>query len=154
MTNFYFDLDGTLANLYGVNNWLEMLRAENDLPYRIATPMVDMDKFVSICRKLKAQGNRFYVVSWGSKNSSASYLKSVKHAKRDWLAHYCPDIWDGIHVLPYDTPKSQVIDYSRIGRHILFDDEYSNLVEWSKWGDTGALLPKDIFPCLEYYLAA
>lgn len=154
MTNFYFDLDGTLNRFYEVENWLDYLIKEDTYPYRIASPLVDMDKFITICRKLKAQGNRFYVVSWGSKNSSANYLESVASAKRDWLAHYCPDIWNGIHVLPYGTPKSQVIDYSRMGRHILFDDEYPNLIEWSKWGDTGALLPKDIFPCLEYYLAA
>ena len=27
-----FDMDGTLANLYGVENWLEMLEAEDTTP--------------------------------------------------------------------------------------------------------------------------
>ena len=29
----WFDLDGTIANLYGVDGWLPMLRAENPAPY-------------------------------------------------------------------------------------------------------------------------
>ena len=34
-----FDMDGTIADLYGVNGWLEMLREENARPYGIANPM-------------------------------------------------------------------------------------------------------------------
>ena len=39
MTNtkvIVFDMDGTIADLYGVNGWLEMLNAENPKPYEIA----------------------------------------------------------------------------------------------------------------------
>ena len=38
-----FDMDGTIADLYGVNGWLEMLRNEDALPYEIAKPLYDMD---------------------------------------------------------------------------------------------------------------
>ena len=31
----YFDLDGTLANLYGVENWLEYLIKEDTYPYDV-----------------------------------------------------------------------------------------------------------------------
>ena len=32
----YFDMDGTIANLYAVENWLDMLRAFNPTPYEQA----------------------------------------------------------------------------------------------------------------------
>ena len=38
-----FDMDGTIANLYGVENWLEDLRSFNPRPYIVAEPMYDMD---------------------------------------------------------------------------------------------------------------
>ena len=31
-----FDMDGTIANLYAVENWLEDLRSENPRPYEVA----------------------------------------------------------------------------------------------------------------------
>ena len=34
-----FDMDGTIANLYGVNGWLEDLRNYNPRPYIVAEPM-------------------------------------------------------------------------------------------------------------------
>ena len=37
----YFDMDGTIADLYGVENWLNDLRTERTTPYEIATPLCD-----------------------------------------------------------------------------------------------------------------
>ena len=36
-----FDLDGTIADLYGVENWLPMLVAHDETPYIIAKHIVD-----------------------------------------------------------------------------------------------------------------
>ena len=48
-----FDMDGTIADLYGVENWLSLLRAENPLPYEIAKPLYDMDELEQILIQLK-----------------------------------------------------------------------------------------------------
>lgn len=37
-----WDMDGTIANLYSVPDWLEKLRAEDPSPYLDADPMCDM----------------------------------------------------------------------------------------------------------------
>ena len=37
-----FDMDGTIADLYGVSGWLEMLRAENPKPYKITLTLVTL----------------------------------------------------------------------------------------------------------------
>ena len=65
-----FDMDGTIANLYGVDNWLGMLRAFNPTPYAIAEPMYDMDKLVGLLNTLKKNGWRIAVTSWLSKESN------------------------------------------------------------------------------------
>ena len=37
-----FDMDGTLADLYGVQDWLDYLIEEDETPYLIAEPMCNM----------------------------------------------------------------------------------------------------------------
>ena len=46
-----FDLDGTIANLYGVENWLNMLRAYDPTPYAQAVPMLIMSAFARLLHK-------------------------------------------------------------------------------------------------------
>ena len=39
-----FDMDGTLADFYGVENWLTYLERQQTKPYREAKPLVNMKK--------------------------------------------------------------------------------------------------------------
>ena len=39
MRTIWFDMDGTIANLYGVENWLPKLRAHDASPYADAEVM-------------------------------------------------------------------------------------------------------------------
>ena len=64
MMNFIFDMDGTIADLYHVENWLPKLRAEDASPYVEAQPMWDMDKLGAILEALQALGHRVTIVSW------------------------------------------------------------------------------------------
>ena len=38
----FFDMDGTIADLYGVDGWLDDLRAERVRPYAEAKPLVNL----------------------------------------------------------------------------------------------------------------
>ena len=38
----YFDMDGTIADLYGVSGWLADLEAENVRPYAEAKPLINL----------------------------------------------------------------------------------------------------------------
>lgn len=80
-----FDMDGTIADLYGVANWLPMLRAESPTPYEIAKPMWDMNRLATALQKAQAQGIEVCVITWLSKGSSKEYKKVVRKAKRNWL---------------------------------------------------------------------
>lgn len=100
-----FDMDGTIANLYGVNGWLEDLRAYNPRPYIEAEPMYDMEVLVAVLEALKSFGWRIAVTSWLSKESTKEYDEMVRQAKRDWLAQYNFPA-DEIHLVKYGTTKA------------------------------------------------
>lgn len=122
MTNktLVFDMDGTIANLYGVENWLENLRAENPAPYRQAYPLYDMESLGILLNILKECGWRIVVTSWLSMNSSREYKREVRKAKREWLAKYNFP-YDEIHLVQYGTTKADCTR-KRKGFQILVDD--------------------------------
>ena len=45
MKRICLDMDGTFVNLYGVENWLEMITNEETTPYTIAKPSINMSLF-------------------------------------------------------------------------------------------------------------
>ena len=81
-----FDMDGTIANLYGVDGWLEDLRNENARPYRVAEPMYDMEVLAMLLNVLKARGWRIVVTTWLAKESTKTYDQMVRVEKIEWLA--------------------------------------------------------------------
>lgn len=128
ITTIYFDLDGTLADTYGVENWLPLLRAESTVPYEQATPMCNFKLLARLLNKLQDNGYRIGIVSWLSKESTPEYNEAVRKAKRRWLAKHLPSVdWDEVHMVKYGTPK-QYICSDKSG--ILFDDEEQNRANW------------------------
>lgn len=120
----YLDMDGTIADLYGVENWLADLVNENARPYREAKRMVAEERLA----KLVENGNELAIVSWLSKNGSPEYNKEVRRAKREWLKANYPNIrFSEIHIVKYGTPKSRVVNDKN---GVLVDDEKPNRMEW------------------------
>ena len=83
-----FDMDGTIADLYAVTDWLENIIAENVRPYAIAEPMYNMNKLVNVINRLKENGWRVAIVSWTSKHGSKEYNKAGRKVKKEWLDRY------------------------------------------------------------------
>ncbi len=124
----YFDMDGTIADLYGQNDWLERLIAKDETPYANATVLVNMSLLARYLNKLKAIGYTVGVVSWLAKGSTKDYDKRVIKAKTEWLARHLKSVeFDEINIVAYGTPKSTVVG---ITDGILFDDEEPNRKEW------------------------
>lgn len=131
-----FDMDGTIANLYGVENWLEMLRAEDPTPYIVAQPMYDMDTLKVILEMLKLQGWTIAVTSWLSMGSTREYDKLVRQAKREWLERY--DFpFDEIHLVAYGTTKANCTRKNG-GYQILVDDNEKVRNGWNLGGTINA----------------
>lgn len=128
-----FDMDGTLANLYKVNNWLEKLRAFDPSPYMDAAPIYDMLAVNRLVADLKAAGFRIAVTSWLSKESTPEYDAATRQAKHDWLAKY--DFpYDEIHLVKYGTPKVKCTR-GKADFQILVDDNAEVRSAWTL-GDT------------------
>ena len=45
MSTLYFDMDGTLANFYGVENWLDYLQKGDVYPYENAKTLIHFSTF-------------------------------------------------------------------------------------------------------------
>lgn len=121
----YFDMDGTIANLYGVNGWLDDLINENPRPYKDAEPLLNFRVFAKELHKVQQKGYKIGIISWLSKTGTDEYNKVVTETKEKWLKKHLPSVkFDEIHIIKYGTPKSTC------GNGILFDDEEPNRKEW------------------------
>lgn len=117
----YFDLDGTIADLYGFNDWLTYLQNEQTDPYTEAELLVDGEQLRNFLAAGKAAGVLFGVISWGAKNASKDYQKAIRRAKIDWLKkNNLMEYLNELHVVKYGTPKNRAAK-NRTG--VLIDDE-------------------------------
>lgn len=124
----YFDMDGTIANLYGVENWLPKLRAYDPSPYTEALPLVRLSVLARMLNRLQKNGYTLGIISWVSKDPDPTYGEAVTAAKLEWLAKHLPSVeWNEIHIVAYGTPKQTLADYPD---GILFDDEARNREDW------------------------
>ena len=101
------DMDGSIADLYGVANWLEYLIAEDATPYAVAKPLVNMQVLARLLNKLQKNGYTINIISWTSKNGSDAYNTLVADVKKAWLKKHLKSVkFNNIFVVPYGTPKN------------------------------------------------
>ena len=125
----YFDMDGTITDLYGVENWLDMIIARDETPYREAKPLVNLSTLARLLNKLQAEGFIIGIISWLAKGSTAEYDRKVEKAKIEWLKTHLKSVhFNEIHVVEYGTPKEEV---ALNPNGILFDDEEKNRINWT-----------------------
>ena len=115
-----FDMDGTIADLYGVDGWLDMLRNEDTTPYEVATPIYRTSTLNAILDILKTKGWRVVVTTWLAMNSTKAYDEKVRTAKKNWLERMGFP-YDEIHLVKYGTTKANCTRKLG-GFQILIDD--------------------------------
>ena len=81
----FFDMDGTIADLYSVDGWLADLINSDVRPYREAKVMHNMQTLARLLNRLQKEGNRIAIISWLAKNSTTEYDERVANTKREWL---------------------------------------------------------------------
>jgi len=129
MAKIMFDMDGTIADLYGVENWLEYLISGNPYPYMVAKPLVRLNVLARMLNKAQRNGHSIGIVSWLAKNSNDEYDMLVTEAKKEWLKKHLKSVnFDEINIVPYGTPKQ---NFCETAEDILFDDEEPNRNNWS-----------------------
>lgn len=133
-----FDMDGTIADLYGVENWLEKLRAYDASPYLLAKPMCDMKELACLLEVAQHRGIEVRVITWLSKETTETYDELVRIAKKAWLETMGLPI-DHFHGIAYGVTKANSIrrylDTSNGETAVLFDDNAKVREGWHL-GDT------------------
>lgn len=124
-----FDMDGTIANFYGVANWLEDLKNSNPRPYIEAKPLYNMEVLADILDLLKAQGWRIVVTSWLAKGSTPEFDRLVRIAKLNWLNQFNFP-YDEVHLVKYGTTKANCT--RRLGGYqVIVDDNEQVRKGWT-----------------------
>ena len=144
----YFDMDGTIAGLYAIENWLPKLRASDPSPYAEAAVMHNMSLLARYLNKVQEAGYHIGIISWLSKGGSPAYNEAVTAAKLEWLDKHLHSVnLDTIQIVEYGTPKESFVDSDE---DILFDDNEGIRNSW-----TGtAYEPDEIIDILKSLLQA
>lgn len=120
MKKIYFDMDGTVYNLYGMENWLEMLRNEESGAFTEGHPLVRMDILQDVCLKLITRGYQIGIITWLPMGASLEYSEVCTKEKREWAEENMPYISE-FYALEYGTPK-QYAPARRAAKMWLIDD--------------------------------
>lgn len=117
-----FDMDGTIADLYSVEGWLESLRQYDPTPYKEAAVMWDAVELNAILKTLIKMGVEIRIITWLSKESDSVYDAAVREAKREWLyENRIP--YTHFHAVKYGATKADSI------RKYLAEDEEAWLID-------------------------
>ena len=128
MRTIWFDMDGTIANLYAVENWLDKLRAYDASPYAEAEVMLNMSQLAHLLNQLKVMGYKLGIISWLARNPTPEYDEAVTKAKKAWLGQHLASVsWDEIRIVKHGMPKEW---FMKADDDILFDDEEQNREHW------------------------
>lgn len=125
MKSIWFDMDGTLADFYSVDGWLDCLIKGKTKPYREAKPLVNMRQLGREIKRLQELGYTVGIISWLSKSGTDEYNERVTTTKIKWLQRHLGSVnFNKVHIVKYGTPKQT------LGQGILFDDEERNRMNW------------------------
>lgn len=124
-----FDMDGTIADLYNVEDWLTKIRGEDASPFVDAKPMWDMEKLRKVILRLSKQDWEIRVITWLSKDSTETFKTAVRTAKMEWLQKYnFPS--DVCHLVQYGTTKANCVRHYAENA-ILIDDNSTVRKGWN-----------------------
>ena len=141
-TKIYFDMDGTVYDLYGIEGWLEMLESENDEVFKIGSPLVDMARLGEVAKKLIEVGIEIGIITWLPKDATRGYERRCARIKEEWKNKYMPYV-NEFYAVPYGTPKHKV-PVKKSKTMILFDDNYRVRCDWDTYTQRRAFDVDDI----------
>lgn len=125
-----FDMDGTIADLYGTADWRHRLDVSDASVYTDAAPMIDMSVFTACLDTLRAMGYKVAILTWLSKNADPVFHENIRKAKSEWIKRYGIPA-DDVIMLDYGTDKSDAFCKRHPGSDaMLFDDDAKVRASW------------------------
>ena len=147
----YFDMDGTVADLYNSTGWLAKLEDEETGAFVNLVPMVDMEELGNVCKNLQAQGWTIGVITWLPMKASEIYELECSEEKHLWISKHMPYVQE-MYCQSYGTPK-QHAPKQHSDRMILVDDNKEVRQMWeNKRNRTTIDATKDIIAELKKLL--
>lgn len=129
MKKIYFDMDGTVADLYGEKNWLDNLRNEREGSFINLRPLVDMNELAMVCHQLMNLGYSFGVITWLPMGASYEFERVCEEEKRAWVEEFMPWVSE-FYAQSYGVPK-QYAPSKRAAEMILIDDNAEVRAMWN-----------------------
>ena len=117
-----FDMDGTVADFYGVDGWLTDLENGNVRPYVEAEPLLDMEELGEALMQFVNLGIEIRIITWLGQNANREFKNATRIAKAEWLETH-NFVYDKAHMVQYGTTKADCI------RKELAEDEYAILFD-------------------------
>lgn len=151
----YFDMDGTLFDLYHKAFWLDMLENETAGVFKaygasggimLGLKNDECDIYEQIAY-LQSQGVSFGVISWLPFAASPEYEKICREEKLEWLKTYFPMITE-IHIIPYGVEKQKAIT-KRAETMYLIDDNAEVCNTWTTAKQRRAIQVSENFTALD-----
>lgn len=104
----WFDMDGTLYDLYNIPNWLEELQNKNENVFYIGSPMYNCYCINRAIEALTEHGWQVGIITWAPKDVAENdpFFAKVKHAKLMWALRHYPDLVRNFYCLPYGQSKA------------------------------------------------
>ena len=94
-TNVYLDMDGTIADLYGIENWLHRLRSEDNKIFLECKPMITEEKLFQTFPETEYS---IKILTMTPKDCTKTYHENVKEQKAKWLQKYFPKLSNQIYM--------------------------------------------------------
>ena len=110
----YLDMDGTIADLYSQENWLEKLHNEDEKVFIECKPLINEEKLFTLYPPQKYE---LRICSMTPKNATKQYCQNVIEQKNLWLDKFFPSIKKRYY-LPYGKNKN----FKNSKNCILIDD--------------------------------
>lgn len=129
MTKIYFDMDGTVYDLYGMNNWLELLENEKAEAFTLGAPLVNIEELNKAAERLIEIGVEFGIITWLPKNATKGYEIECAKVKEEWKNQNMPFVKE-FYAVPYGTPKHKV-PTKKAKTMVIFDDNETIRNEWT-----------------------
>lgn len=143
MITIVFDMDGTVADLYGRENWLKEIRNE-ELDFSTLKPLVNMDAIEKDIKEKSYSGEiKFVIITWSPMNCSQEYHLKVSRQKQEWVERHMPYISE-FYCLPYGVPK-QDAPIRRTEKMYLLDDNSEVIEMWRTEEQKMGVLVSDVY---------
>ncbi len=113
-TVVYLDMDGTIADLYGMKNWLKKLENEVEGLFLNCKPLVSEEELEYIFPR---DVYELRICSMTPKDATEEYCQVVINEKNQWLDKYFPSITHRVY-MAYGNNKN----LKNSKNHILVDD--------------------------------